>query len=166
MSGWVWRSALALIVLAGFVLNAALGPSLVIRGVAPHLGLSALLLACLFTSARTGAALGFLLGLLEASFTPLYVGSLLTCRLVVGFAVGALEERVFRDNLLVAIAIVFLGTLMGEGLFFLFVPQPAVGRWAVSTLGEAGYNAILAPPLYWLIRGVGRAGAAPARAEA
>ena len=64
---------------------------------------------------------------------------------------GLLEERVFRDNALTAAAIVFLATGLAEALFFVFAPQPSVGRWASITTGEMGF-ALLALPLFLLAR--------------
>jgi len=146
------HARLIAILLAGFVFHAAFGRSLRVGAAMPNLALCVLLVVCLFVGTNTGAALGFLTGLLEGAYAALYLGSFLVSRSLIGFAVGALEERIFRRNPSVAVAIVLLGTAATEGCFFLFAPQPNVPAWAFRTLYESLYNAALALPLYLLVR--------------
>jgi rod shape-determining protein MreD len=150
------RVRLGAAILAAFILNAAYGSALQIKDARPNLGLTALLISCLFIGANSSAILGFGLGLLEASYTSMYVGSYIVTRSLAGWLVGLLEERIFRDNLFIAVLIVFLGTLFVHGCFFLFAPQPRVAQWFLRTLYEAAYNTALAIPAYFLIRRLAR----------
>src|SRR5947207_14768318 len=115
--------ALGLFVLAAFGVHLAHVADLQVYSARPNLSIMALLVGCLFLDAGSGAALGFLCGALEASYTGIYIGSILVSRSIVGFGLGALEERIFRDNLLVAMLLTLLGTLAIEALFFIFAPQ-------------------------------------------
>lgn len=146
------RARLAAAVVAAFILQAAFGGDLAVAGIRPNLALTTLSVACIFVGPVTGALLGFLCGLLEASFAALFVGSYLVTRSVAGWAVGALEERVFRDNLVFAAITTFLVSLLAEVAFFLFAPQPDAGTFALATLGAAAYNGVLAVPVYLLVR--------------
>src|SRR5258707_1283391 len=92
---------LVVVLLLAFALHAAFGRRLTIAGARPSLSLTALLAACLFTDGETGAWLGFLAGMLEASFAARFIGSIIVTRTLAGFLVGFLEERIFRDNVFV-----------------------------------------------------------------
>lgn len=148
------RLRLTIVLLLAFLLQAAFGSRMVLFGAYPNISLTVLLVSCLFTGANTGAFLGFLLGLLEASYLNRYVGSVLVSRTLVGWAVGLMEESIFRDNLLIALATALVGTLAAESCFFIFAPQPHVTRWAIRTLATAGYNTALTIPLYLLLHRV------------
>lgn len=152
MSATRLRLRLAFALLIGFALHAAFSHSLRIGDARPNLALCVLLIACLFVGPNTGAAFGFLTGLLEGAYVAIHVGSFIVSRSLAGFAVGALEARIFRRNPFVAVLIVLLGTALTEGAFFLFAPQRQVVPWAVRTLYESLYNAALALPLYLLLR--------------
>lgn len=146
------RVRLVIALFVGFAFQVAFSHTLRIRDIAPHIALTTLLVECLFVGPNTGAVLGFALGLLEGSYASRYLGSFLVTRSLAGFAVGAMEERVFRDNPVVAIATVLIGSVLVEGCFFLFVPQTPVLPWARYTLYQVLYNAVLALPLYFLLR--------------
>jgi rod shape-determining protein MreD len=135
-----------------FALHAAFDSSLVVAGAHPSLSLAALLVACLFANGDTGAWLGFMVGLLEASYASRYIGSYIVTRTLAGYLVGLLEERIFRDNFVVAIATVFVGTVFTDTCFFLFAPQPNPLRWFVDTLTQSCYNTALAVPLFVVFR--------------
>lgn len=150
------RLRLALLVMGAFLVHAAFGGQWAIRGARPDIGLTAMLVSCLFVDASAGAALGLLIGLLEASYTDKYVGSIVVSRTMVGFVLGLLEERIFRDNVLIALAAAVLGTFGVEALFFLFAPQPHALRWLIRA-GEASlYNGVLSIPVYLVVRRIAK----------
>ena len=126
-----------------------------IRGARPDILTAAAILGALFCDANGGAALGFAAGLIHASLAAPPnggFGGLIVSRTLVAATIGWLDERVFRDNALIAVALVAGGTALAEGLFFLFAPQPHVAQWAKAVLLTTLYNTILALPLYFLIR--------------
>ena len=133
----------------------AFAPAIGVRGVRPDLLLATALLSAMFSEANGGAALGFCAGLVHACFAapPLGgFGSLLVSRTLVCFGVGWLEERIYRDNGLLAVVLVGLGTLLTEGVYFILAPQRHLVLWARSVGGTTLYNVILAYPLYLLLR--------------
>ena len=141
------RIRLAVFLLVSFVIHAAMGGDLVIRGARPNLALTSLLVCGLFVDAGTGAWFGAMIGVLEAAYLDRYVGSVIVSRILPGFALGALEERVFRDHSLIAVAAAGIGTIVTECLFALFAPQPHALRWLVRTGLSAVYNGALAIPV-------------------
>ena len=131
-----------------FLLHLAIGTILSIRGYPANLALTALLVSSLYGNSVQGCKLGLCMGLLEASFAARFVGSIIVSRVLIGFAVGSLEERLFRDNVVIAIITAFVGTLLAEGLFYLIAPQPHVVRWFTSVGVEACLNTLLAIIIY------------------
>ena len=144
--------ALFAAVFAAFVIHAGLADDLQIFGARPNLCTLVLLICCLYAGPGLGAGLGFFAGLLEASFTPLYFGSLLATRLLIGAAVGSLEYRVYRDNAPFALLTVVIGTPLVEALFYLFAPQPDSAAWFLGVAKQTAYHAVLALPAYFLLR--------------
>lgn len=140
------------VLLAAFCANLALASDLQIRQARPNPAIATLLVECLFVDGNTGAILGFMLGLLEGSYTATYLGSTIVSRSLGGFAVGFLEERIFRDNAMVALGIGICGTMLIEVSFYLFAPQPHLLRWAGRALGESVYNGALCLPMYLILR--------------
>jgi hypothetical protein len=141
--------------LAAALVQLGLVGSIGIRGVRPDLLLATALLSAMFSEANGSAALGFFAGLIHACFAapPLGgFGSLLVSRTLVCFGVGWLEERIYRDNGLLAVVIVGAGTLLTEGVYFILSPQRHLVLWARSVGGITLYNVALAYPLYLLLR--------------
>lgn len=160
MSPSAWRGVrLAVALLLAAIVQSVFADSMRVYGAMPDFLVMVALLGSLFCDANGGAALGFFAGLLYASLAaPPHggFGSLIVSRTLVCLGVGWLEERVFRDNPILAVVLVALGTALAEGLFFLFAPQPNVSFWARSLGKTTLYNALLAFPLYLLIRRITR----------
>ncbi len=142
----------ALLIAIGFIFHSAYARDFQIHGVTPNIAVCVLLVLSLFFGPNAGAAMGFCTGLMEASFVSDYVGSFIVTRTLAGFAVGALEERIYRDNAFVAIIAVVAGTLLIAGCFFLFAPQPHAVTYMTRALNESIYNGVIALPLYLVIR--------------
>ena len=146
---------LGAVLFAVAVLQSVLGEKYAIAGARPDLLTATAIVAALFCDANGGAAAGFFAGMLLASLAaPPHggFGSLIVSRTLTGFGVGWLEARIFRDNALLAVVLVALGTALAEVLFFLFAPQPNILHWLRAVGGTALYNGVLALPLYLLLR--------------
>lgn len=141
-----------LVIVAGFVLDMAVGPSMVVRGVRPDLTIAVLAPLALAVGAPRAAGFGLLAGLLEASFASLAFGSLAVSRTLMAWLVGLLDERLFRENLLVTGLAGFLGSLTADVAFYLFAPQSPPGAYAIQALGRAIYTMVLVLPFSLVIR--------------
>jgi hypothetical protein len=136
----------------GHQVEIALGRSITVSGAAPRLGMAAVAVACLHVGPNAGAALGALLGALETSYLALFSGSLIVSRAVTGFAMGYLDEWLFRGRLAVAIAFGFLAVLVADSLFFLFAPQPNAAAWWRTTVASAIYTGFAAALLHLAVQ--------------
>src|SRR5437879_3871338 len=127
MSSTAWTAVklAAALIIAG-VLQAAFADAVRIWGGRPDLLLTTALVGSMFCGEGAAALLGFSAALLHASLAaPPYAGfgSILVSRTLVCFGVGCLEDRLYRDSVVVALLVVLLGTLSAEALFFIFYPQ-------------------------------------------
>ena len=148
----VRMTRLVILLVAAFVFHAAYDGRLAFGSAQPSLSLTVLLTSALFVNAETGAWLGFLAGVLEASYSPRFVGSYIVTRTLAGFLVGMLEERIFRDSVFVAIATVFIGTIGVDTVFFAFAPQRQALIWFKLSILQAVYNAVLAIFVYAILK--------------
>lgn len=162
MNGTPWRGLkLASILAVAAVFTAAAGGALRILGVQPDLMLTTSLVGSLFFGETGASFTGFFGALLFAALSApprAGVGSLLVSRTVSCFVVGWMENRVYRDHVLIAILTVLLGTLISEMLFYLFYPQRDFLHWGRAALQTTLYNAVLSVPIYFAIRFVIRLG--------
>jgi len=154
MSSSFRRSLLLAILLIGAAAcQCVFAVKISIHGARPDLVLMVALLGSLFFGANESAGIGFCAGVLTASCAapPAHFdgyGSIVVSRVIVGW----LEERVFRDNFLIALAIVAGGTLLAEACFFAFDPHFRPGPWLHGILLETVYNSTLCIPVYYLAR--------------
>ena len=148
------RTLIVVMLLAGTLLQIAIGSRLAVRWAAPNLALASLGCACLFVDSSAAAIFGFGVGLVESSYVASLMGTFIVSRTITGFLIGLLEDRVFRDSVPLAVATVLVATFVAGTLFFAFAPQPEAARWFANLAGTAVYNAVLAAPVYAIMRKV------------
>ncbi len=117
----------------------------------PNFILTFMLVAGLFADLQAAPWLGFAAGLIESSFLSVYLGSYLVSRSLATAGVALLGDRFYIDRVEAAIPVVGIGTLLTEGLFYLFAPQYPFTVWGARVLGEAVYNVALAIPAFILL---------------
>jgi len=146
---------LAVLLFVAFAFSAGFDHLLTIGRATPNLALVFLVVACLFVDGNGGVLLGFMVGMLQASYAE-YVGSTIFTRTLVGYIVGSLEARLFRDNAIIAVATVLLGTVFVESVFFVCAPQRHPMAWFIGAGYESLYNGLLAIPVYFIVRRAAR----------
>lgn len=137
------------------ILQATFADKIKIVGVKPDLTLVVALTGAMFCEANGSSLLGFVAGLLHASFaTPAGggVGAIIVSRTLICFGIGLLGEHLYRDSLRVACIAVAAATFLTEVIFYVIAPQPIVSVWFRHAVGTAVYNALLAIPLYLFLR--------------
>ena len=155
------RIRLGLVVLVCVVLQTTLFTHLQIDGVAPDVGLVAVLAVAWEDGPDTGAIYGFIMGLAVDLFltTPLGLSALAFA--VTGYAVGVFQTGVVRTTPWLATILGGLGGLFG-GLLFVtaaaIVGQP--GMLSFDSLRiviiASIYDAIIAPIVFPLVRRAAR----------
>ncbi|MDE0116890.1 MAG: rod shape-determining protein MreD [bacterium] len=149
------RSALFLVTV--LVLHLALFSDLRVLGVAPEVPLAIAITAGLVGGPERGAVAGFAIGLGIDLFLPTLFGLSALIYTVWGYAVGLLQERIFRSawwiNVLVAavatagglLVYAVLGELLGEANLY-------TDRLYMVMAVAAAYNLVLSLPLLGLWR--------------
>lgn len=144
---------LALLVILNLILQATIFPSLSIGGVKPDLLLIFVIFSALLDGPKTGIKAGLLIGLLQDLACGKFLGLYTLSKLGTGFVVGLIETRIFKENYLVPVVVLFFGTVLHEFLY-MFLAQ-LVGQsvefaagWWTLVLPLALYHAVLGPFLY------------------
>ncbi|NPV53306.1 MAG: rod shape-determining protein MreD [Firmicutes bacterium] len=107
-----------LILAACVVLEAAFFPYLPFSGAAPSLTLIAAALAGFFRGRTWGALVGLAGGLLEDAVTGRALGLSGLSKMIVGYIIGSIEEKVFKGNPIVPLVFVFVGALVDGVIYF------------------------------------------------
>ncbi|MGE5528617.1 MAG: rod shape-determining protein MreD [Patescibacteria group bacterium] len=100
-----------------------------------------------------GAVIGVLAGLAADLFAGGVLGPGALAKMATGFTAGLLEKVIFKDNLLVPVLSLFLGTWINEGIFLMVASAfgwhfgPLLDL-LLRILAIAACNALLAPLLY------------------
>jgi rod shape-determining protein MreD len=102
---------------------------------------------------KSGLAIGFIAGLIQDIFVGRFIGLHAVSKMIVGYLLGLMEQKVFKENLFVSVVAVFLGTLMAEFIIwfislFLFWHYPFLNAVKQVILPSALVNAIFAPLVY------------------
>ena len=156
MTSSAWRGVkLGAVLFLAAVLQAAFANAVQVFGGRPDLILTTALVGSMFCGEGASALLGFSAGLFHASLAaPPHagVGSIIVSRTIACVGIGCLEDRVYRDSVIVALIVVLMGTLSAECLFFLFNPQHNLLQWARLAALTLAWNVVLAAPCYYGIR--------------
>jgi rod shape-determining protein MreD len=153
----VWGLVLVLFL----VLQATVLPLVAIGGVRPDIMLIATISTGLLLGREHGVGLGFFAGLLQDLASGNVFGLNLLAKTTVGYMSGLMERKVFKENILLPLLAVMLGTALHSAvsLFILFAGgyKVDIAVEMANTLYLVGYNAVVAIPVHRLIFLVARA---------
>ena len=142
----------AFFLLIAAVLQGRGAHAIALRGAEPDFILVALACGATLVGGPRGAGLGFWAGLLTAALVPGTSGTFLVSRTLAGAFAGWLHGSVIRDSVVVPPLVGLSTTLVAELVYVLMAPTHHLRAWAVARGGELLYNAVLALPLYFLMR--------------
>lgn len=144
---------LAVLVLISVILEGTVLHSFAIYGVKLDLLLIWVVLFAFLEGPVRGFKYGFLIGFVEDLVTGKFFGLHTLTKMITGFIIGTLEPKIFKENYLVPIVVVFLGTLLNELLYLLL--GNIIGfdlSWSTGLrqviLPLSFYNSLAAPFLY------------------
>lgn len=143
---------IVLLALLGLVLQSTLFNQLAVAGVKPDLVLILALFYSIFRGPLPGGLAGFFLGLLEDLYVGRLIGMNALAKGLTTLLSGWLAERAFRENMLVPIITLFLGSLFNQFVFLLLGKVGGLdwplSLWFWKGLPVAIYNACLVPFVY------------------
>jgi rod shape-determining protein MreD len=129
------RLALSIIFLIVFVaLQISLGPIIEIADVAPHFALLFVFFVA-FTFGQTyGIWIGFFSGLLCDIFDASHFGLNMMLFICIGFFIGSLKQKFYRDNLLLEVGIFAVTLFLYEIIYMIVIWQFPVGIFLLNIL--------------------------------
>lgn len=144
---------LALLPIISLFLQTTIFGTYTIKGTVPDLILVFVVFYALFNGSSKGAMYGLMCGLLEDLYMGRFIGFNALSKALVALTVSKLQGNVFRENILVGVFAVILGTWLNSlimGLIALVSFQVFNLNVSIlnSILYQTGYNAILAIPFY------------------
>ncbi|HHW54794.1 MAG: rod shape-determining protein MreD [bacterium] len=145
---------LFLLVLSCLVLQSTFLASFAPYGLIPDLILIMVVSIALIRGSWEGAVWGFLAGLGLDMISSSYLGFHALTKMVVGFFFGLVEEKVFKENLLLPAVVLFMASIVHELLFLalaVFYRQMEINFFSALRgiiLPLSLYNALLAPFVY------------------
>lgn len=144
---------LGIFVLINLIFQETFFELIAIAGVKPDLLLVLIVFSALLDGPITGLKMGLAIGLLQDMVTGKYFGLYALSGMAIGYLVGLVETRIFKENYLVPVVVLFIGTIFHEFLYLLLGNlagqrvQWAAGWWGVI-LPLALYHAAVGPFLY------------------
>lgn len=136
------------LLLVAVVLQGGLAGHLRVGGYLPDFVLTVVLCLGLLTGAAPGGVIGFVGGALEGILVGASPGGFLVSRIAAGLAVGIVSERLFRENWLVPVTLVFAGTVLAELIFFFITPTFGLLFSLRLGVAEGIWNGALGALLY------------------
>lgn len=118
-----------LLFIIALVFQSTLFAHLTIAGVKPDLVLILVILFSFLNGSRKGAAVGAIGGLMQDLLFGQYLGLNMVTKFFVGFSFGFLERKIYKENLLIPILVVFAGSFVNDIIYYFF-------RSTVSTLPD------------------------------
>nr|PZN73946.1 MAG: rod shape-determining protein MreD [Bacillota bacterium] len=151
MRYWV----VAAIVVAAYLVESVLGPFLAIGGAAPNVVFVVGVTLGLLFGWQVGLGAGFAGGLLLDLTVGQLIGSHALAGALVGFVAGLVEERVFKDNLLLPLIGGVVGSVLGQSVVFacllLFGRHVSLSEFSGRLLPAAAYDTVLCALVYWRV---------------
>lgn len=137
------------------VLQATALPLVAIGGVRPDLMLIATISAGLLLGREHGVGVGFFAGLLQDLASGNIFGLSVLAKTTAGYLAGLMERKVFKENILLPLMAVMLGTVLHSAVT-LFVLMACgykvdIPVETANTLYLTGYNVVLAIPVHRFI---------------
>jgi len=107
-----------------------------------------------------GAIVGFFAGLAQDIVSGKIIGFYALLGLYLGLAVGSVNKRLYRDNLLIVIFFTFISTILYEAIVFFIISFNSIIKgntyflYALRgvVLPEAIYNSVMSVFIYLIIR--------------
>ncbi len=127
---------------------------LLVCGRAPDLVLAAVVCIALSGGPLLGCYAGLCGGLLLGSTEAAWLGGYFVGYMSAGTAVGLVRGRLFADRVVVAVVIVLCAVPVVDLIRLIFAPPASPGAWFVQTLVGGPYSAILAVPVYLMVKGI------------
>lgn len=144
---------LAIFVLVNLIMQETIFDLIKIGGIKPDFLLILVMFSALLDGPVAGWKMGLAIGLLQDLVSGKFFGLYALCGMTTGYLVGLVETRIFKENYLVPVAVLFIGTIFHEFLYLFLgslIGQTVqwASRWWGVIFPLAVYHAFIGPILY------------------
>ena len=145
------------IIVVAIVIQLTLINSITILGLKPDLIMVIVVVFSLLKGTREGSVSGFASGLLQDIFSAGLLGINALVKTVIGFACGALKEKIFLEHILFLIPVItFIASFLQSILIFFLLRAFGIEyslAWSFKqvALPEALYSSLLSPFIFLVI---------------
>ena len=126
------------------------------NGIKPDLVLIIVISVALLRGAREGAATGFFAGILKDLMFGKVFGARALEGLLLGFTVGVLNKRLYKENVVVVVLLTFifsfcLGVIIGLLNIFMGAQENILTLLKTIIVAEAVYNSVASIFVYYIV---------------
>lgn len=142
-----------LIVLINFIFESTLLQYFAILGVMPNTSLILIICFAVLGGKKIGGSLGIILGLLEDAFFYNVIGVHALIYFIIGYSIGIVEKKVFKENLFLPLLFTFISTIGFHVIYFVFMYFLSIDVSFIKLMKEvviveALYNSVLSVFFY------------------
>lgn len=152
----MWIATVTLLLIISLVFQTFPQDLIALGGIRPDLIFIVVICLSLLRGSREGVFIGLGGGILKDLTSGLSGGACTLSLTISGLLAGLLKNFFFKENILVPLFVVLLGTVIKEIIFFLSVCSSGLtldaGRLKLILLPEIALNCLLTLPIYWGIR--------------
>jgi cell shape-determining protein MreD len=127
-----------------------------LQGQGPEITLAAVVCIGLVAGGPAGLVAGFIGAWLWASVSSAPMGNLFVSYMSLGLLAGSLRGRMYSDRITVAMIIVAVSVVMASVIRLVLAPPPSPQSWLVVVTIRSLYSAVMAIPIYLMVRAVRR----------
>lgn len=147
---------IGLIIILNLILQSTVFQWFEIYGVAPNTALILIISFSIYLGKNKGATLGFFVGLLQDIILGRIIGLNALVFMVIGYIVGLMDQKIFKENLLIPFILAAVGTLFYEiiNLLLIFLLGYKIELFDIikkMLFIEVLYNSILSPFIYFYV---------------
>lgn len=106
----------------------------------------------LFHGHVQGGLLGIVFGLMEDLMTGRFIGLNAICKGLVGFLIGLMSERFYKNNFFIPVATIFVSTFLSSMIYLLCSMMIGLNiegvRLMMVSVSDAVYNIVFSPFFY------------------
>lgn len=119
-----------------------------VYGVKPNITIALIVIVALLRNSTEGAIVGFFCGLMQDSVSGTVIGFYALMGLYLGLVIGTINKKLYRENVLIAVFLTFVSTVVYEYLvyfFSTFLRAPLDFAYAMKNiiLTESIYNSVI-----------------------
>jgi len=147
---------ISLIIVFNLILQSTVFQWIKIYGVLPNTALILVISLAIYNGKNKGAIIGFFIGILQDIIFGRIIGLNALIFMIIGYLVGLMDKKIFKDNLIIPFILTALATVFYESINLLLIFSLGYRIELFNVLKkmlitEVTYNSILSPIIYFYV---------------